>query len=362
MRLSTSILMIVAAALPAAAAILGDASRGAEIFKEQKCVTCHSVRGEGGKTAPDLGRRGARAWTPSTFASVVWNHAPAMWSAMDKAGIAKPSINEQQAADLFAHFFAARAFDPMGDAGRGRKFFEDKGCAGCHNISTTSAGGGTAVIRWESVADVIELARQMWNHAPQMQKAAAKANKKLQPMTVAEMNDIIVYLTTLPQVRNVKPVFSPASFETGQTLFNAKGCTNCHTGEKIAAAGKGGRSTAELAVSMWNHAAQMKQPQELRPEEMRRIAGYLWALQFEKGSPEWGSPARGEKLMAAKGCNTCHGSGTAPALKGHADSAYMVVAAVWGHGPAMKKAMEGRGTAWPRFTSAEMADLIAAVQ
>lgn len=355
-------LFIVAAALPAAAAVLGDASRGAQIFREQKCVTCHSVRGEGGTTAPDLGKRGARAWTPSAFASLVWNHAPAMWSAMDKAGVQRPSIDQQQAGDLFAHFFAARGFDPLGDAGRGRRLFIDKGCAECHNLTSPNAAGGTAVMRWESLADVIEVSRQMWNHAPLMLQAAAKGKKKLQPLTTAEMNDILVYLTTMPQMRNLKPVFSPASAETGETLFAAKGCAGCHAAQKIVASGKGVRSTAELAVTMWNHAASMRQPQELRPEEMRRLTGYLWAAQFDKGSPEWGDPARGEKVLAAKGCNGCHGAGAAPALKGQAGSPYQVVAAVWSHGPAMQKAMQGKGKDWPRFSSAEMADVIAALQ
>ncbi len=36
--------------------ILGDAHRGAELLRTQKCVSCHSIRGEGGTTAPDLGR------------------------------------------------------------------------------------------------------------------------------------------------------------------------------------------------------------------------------------------------------------------------------------------------------------------
>ena len=48
-----------AIALPSLYASLpipGDATRGAQVFKDQKCVLCHSVNGEGGKAAPDLVR------------------------------------------------------------------------------------------------------------------------------------------------------------------------------------------------------------------------------------------------------------------------------------------------------------------
>lgn len=350
-------LILAASALPAA--VSGDAARGAQVFKDQRCVTCHAIRGEGGKSAPDLGRRGSRDWSPQGFAALVWNHAPAMWSAMDAAGVARPRLSQQDAADLYAYFFSIRAFDPPGDAGRGRKFFVAKGCAECHNISSTSAAGGTAVIRWESLTDVIEVARQMWNHAPQMQAAAAKKDIKLPQLTVAEMNDILVYLNSLPQVRNAPPVFAPASPDTGATLFDLKGCQGCHTAQKVAPGTGGIRSMAELAVTMWNHAGSMKQSSPLNSEEMRRIVGYLWNQQLE--SAAGGNAARGQKVLAAKGCATCHTSGPGPALAGKGTGAYEIVSAVWAHGPAMKKEMDARKLAWPRMTEHDMQDLLAAL-
>ena len=351
-----------AAALPAAAAVIGDASRGAGIFEEQKCVSCHSIGGEGGRTAPDLGKGGARGWSPAGFAALVWNHAPAMWSAMDKANIAKPNLSQQQSADLFAYFFAARAFDAPGDAGRGRRLFINKGCAECHNLTSSSAAGGPPVVQWESVTDVIEVARQMWNHAPQMRAAAEKKNVKTPQLTVAEMNDILVYLRSMPAVRNIKPAFSPASPETGDMLFAAKGCKGCHEAEKVVTSAKGIRSMAELAVTMWNHSGSMKQLSELRPEEMRRIVGFLWNRQFELASKDAGNSARGEKVLSAKGCAGCHTSGPGPSLKGRGVNAYEMVSAIWGHGPSMMKAMESKKVAWPRMNEREMEDALAALQ
>ena len=351
-----------AAALPAAAAVIGDASRGASIFREQKCVSCHSIAGEGGKGAPDLGKGGARGWSPAGFAALVWNHAPAMWSAMEKADIAKPNLSEQQSADLFAYFFAARAFDTPGDAGRGRRLFTDKGCADCHNLSSPSSAGGPPVVKWESVTDVIEVARQMWNHAPQMREAAQKKNIKVPQLTVAEMNDILLYLRSMPAVRSVQPTFAPASPETGEMLFAAKGCKGCHDAEKVVASRKGIRSMAELAVTMWNHSGSMRQSSELRSEEMSRIVGYLWNRQFDLASKESGNASRGEKVLTAKGCAGCHASGPGPSLKGRVVNAYEMVSAIWGHGPSMKKAMESKKIDWPRMSEREMEDAIAALQ
>jgi mono/diheme cytochrome c family protein len=67
------------------------------------------------------------------MAGLMWNHAPAMWSAIEKQGLAKPELTEQSAADLFAFFYAARYFDRTGDAGRGKQVFIKKNCAVCHN-------------------------------------------------------------------------------------------------------------------------------------------------------------------------------------------------------------------------------------
>ena len=86
----------------------GNADRGKDVFRAQSCSVCHSLEGEGGKTAPDLGLGVNRGFSPYVLAGLLWNHAPVMWAAMDRKGFAKPELSEQQAADLFVYFFAAR--------------------------------------------------------------------------------------------------------------------------------------------------------------------------------------------------------------------------------------------------------------
>jgi len=257
--------------------IPGDAERGEQLFTAQKCIHCHSVSGKGGKLAPDLGTRAGRDFTPSGLAGMMWNHAPTMCGAMEKAGIEKPAMSPEDASDLFAFFFAARFFDRPGDAARGRRVFVNKGCSGCHGVSSATPSEGRPVSEWESLASPIDLGRQMWNHASQMGASAAKAKKKWPRLTGAELTDMLVYLQNLPGSKRLKGEFSPASAETGKQLFSSKGCAHCHTGSNsLARRREGGRSMNDVVAAMWNHSQSMLQdPPSLNSEEMTRLVGYV---------------------------------------------------------------------------------------
>ncbi len=343
---------VLLAASAVAAVPVGHAERGAELFKTQRCVACHSIKGVGGKSAPDLGRLGGRGWSPAAMAALVWNHAPRMWEAMEQGGVATPRIGAGDAADLFAFFYAARAFERPGDAGRGRSLFAAKGCSNCHTLAAGSPGGAPAVISWESASDPIELARQMWNHAPKMRAAMAARKMNIPAITGTEMNDIVVYLTSLPPLRGLAPRFSPASPATGAMLLEAKGCTGCHTGDRALDRKPVFTGSADFAAAMWNHAGQMKQDVPLRSEEMTRIAGYVWSLQ---SSSAQGSPGRGARVFESKGCAGCHSGGNLP----KAANAFEIVSGLWAHGPRMLKQVQSQGRNWPRLETAQMTDLVA---
>jgi cytochrome c551/c552 len=167
------------------------------------------------------------------------------------------------------------------------------------------------------------------------------------------MTDMLVYLQSLPQTKSLAPKFSPASAETGETLFNVKGCAGCHQGANALPKAGPFKTAADFAAGMWNHSSSMKQTSEIRPEEMSRLVGYLFSKQFEGAS---GAASRGEKILAAKGCAGCH----KPAPK--AGTPYEVISALWTHGPAMQKQMASKNLAWPRFSEAEMADLMATLR
>jgi mono/diheme cytochrome c family protein len=342
-----------AGSVTAAVPIPGDARRGAELFESQKCVACHAVNGKGGTSAPDLGRTLGREFTPSSMAATLWNHAPAMWQAMEKAGIERPRLTPEQAADLFAFFYSARYFEKPGDAGRGKAAFAAKGCAGCHD--PYNSGVGPEIAAWEAVTDPVELARQMWNHAPQMKRALAPKGQSWPTLTPAEMNDVVVYLQNLPATKGKQASFAPASAETGERLFQLKGCAGCHVGGQSLAKRKSTPTVAEFAAGMWNHAAKMNQQGELNREEMRRLVGYLWSIQ--NFAPA-GDARRGRQVFTASRCGTCHGS-SAPGIAGQPIDSFRFLAGAWMHGPAMQSAMKQKSIAWPRLDGGQVADLMA---
>src|SRR5665811_1648523 len=98
---------------------LGDARRGQEVFHARQCSLCHSINGEGGNSALDLGRSVGRGFAPYRLAGLFWDHAPAMWDAMRKRGMPVPAVSDRDAADLFAYFYAIQFIERRGNAGQG---------------------------------------------------------------------------------------------------------------------------------------------------------------------------------------------------------------------------------------------------
>ena len=352
---------LLAGGLFTASAATGDAKRGEELFRSEQCIQCHSFQGKGGTLAPDLSKRIDRNYTPSVMASLMWNHAPAMWSAMKQKGIVKSQMTADVAADLFAYFVSARFFEKPGDAARGKQAFTARHCAECHGIANPIAGGGPAVAKWESLADPLVLAGQMWNHGPKMKAAFAQRKFAWIPITGQELTDILVYLQNLPETKDRARHFEFPAAEAGEKLFVSKGCTECHVGSNALESKLKNQTLTDIAAAMWRHQPEMKkEPPTLSPEEMKQLLGYIWAKQYFTGT---GNADRGKKVFESKNCAVCHNdpASGAPSLakgkNGHSD--ITMVAALWEHGPKMLESMGQRKLAWPRFSATEMSDLIA---
>jgi mono/diheme cytochrome c family protein len=337
----------------------GDARRGEELFQTQGCVHCHSFNGRGGTIAPDLSRRIDRDYTPTTMASLMWNHAPKMWSAMKTYGVPKEDITPEKAADLFAYFVAERYFEKPGDAGRGKRIFTAKHCTECHGITSSPLAAAPPVAKWESVADPVSLAQQMWDHGPKMRAEFAKKGLAWPTLTAQELTDMLVYLQNLPETRNLEKNFQFAPSGSGEELFRTKGCTDCHKDSLDLNVLLKNQSLTQIAVDMWDHPATPK-PTILSQDEMRQMLGYIWARQYFRGE---GSAARGKAVFEQKACASCHNdpSSGAPKLTRGKEgySAITMISVLWRHGPRMLELMEQKKIPWPRFTAPQMADLIA---
>ncbi len=351
------VLCILAAGL--AEGIEADARRGAELFVSQKCVTCHSIGAKGAGGAPDLGQRIGRDYSPAGLASRMWNHAPAMWSAMKSGAVPIPRLNEQQAADLFIFFYSAKYFDRPGDAARGKRVFESKGCSECHKISE-AGGKGTRVVAWTSLSDPVVLVDSMWNHASKMLPELSRRKKMFPVLTGGEVTDLLVYLQNLPETRRLNTNLTLPSAEGGQQLLAAKGCLDCHQGNLDLSGRVADMTLAEVAAAMWNHAPRIPNPTAVSEDEMRRIIAYTWSAQFFRPH---GDAGRGSKVFSDKGCAGCHGdrSSGAPDLKASKRqmSSITLVSVLWQHGPQMYDSMKKKGGEWPRLTKSDVSNLTA---
>jgi cytochrome c2 len=333
-----------------------DSARGDQLFETQGCIQCHRLHGRGGTMGPDLGRVLDRAYTPSLLAGTLWNHAPAMWTAIKAGNVNVGDIDQQAAADLFATFYSERYFEMPGDAGRGKRLFASRSCEGCHGLTSSPNPNAKPVDQWQGLSDPIALVGAMWNHSADMWSELAQRKFSWPTMTPQELSDLLVYLRNV-STSKVPPVFRITAGEDGEKLFASKGCTSCHNAQRPIRA----RITlTSVAAGMWNHAPLLhNEPPRLDPDEMREVLSEYWARQFFQDS---GDAARGKRLFEAKHCVDCHtGSGPGPVLTANAGSynGMIMVSALWRHGPSMLNEMQQKHLKWPVFKAGEMADLMA---
>jgi cytochrome c2 len=357
------------------AAQIGDSTRGAQLVRENHCTLCHSIEGAGGSAAPDFARPSTRGYSANTMAALLWNHGPAMWSAMRRQNIAIPPLGEREMRDIYAYFYALRYFDPPGDAARGKDVFTAKRCYRCHALASDAGGIGPAVTQWRALADPVLWLQQMWNHAGEMARQMEREGIRWPRFTAREMVDLIVYAGNVPGPRLLAPTLRLGDPASGARLFDAKRCSQCHTlgGDEpnkvdLLETAQQERRLTGLAVEMWNHRPLMETAARNRGLELATFEGDemadLLAYLFEHGYfSVRGDPQRGEDLFREKSCVSCHGpSGSgAPDLRA-IDATFTATrfsAAVWGHGPAMHDQLQQKGIRWPALTDRDVADLLA---
>lgn len=341
-----------------------DANRGAELFTKLACIQCHSVNGAGGSLAPDLGRLADRDFTPASLAATMWNHAPTMWSAMRARGVVAGDMDEQAAADLFAYFYSVRFFEKPGDAARGKRVFENAGCAKCHGLTRPIRPDTPPVSEWPSLNQPFALSEAMWNHMRPMLAATTSTRILWPTLSAQDLDDLLVYLRNLPTSQAPAEDFTITSGKRGHELFVSKGCEPCHGSDTALAGRIHGQTMTDIAAEMWDHgprmAAAQAPPAVFQPGEMSELLSYLWARQFFEDERD---PARGRHVFVSKGCAGCHEGGKQGAPKlpvgGVRFSEPAMVAALWRHGPTMLGRMKAAGLAWPKLSADDMASLVA---
>ena len=354
-RILIALLTLAVAALAATA----DAARGAEVLRRENCLLCHSLRGEGGNVAPDLGRRLGQSYTPATLTSLMWNHAPAMWAEMAARRIPRPELSEMDASDLFAFLYSVRFFDRAADAGRGKQLFDDKHCSECHSLLEPSKGPGTAVSNWKSLSDPVALVQQMWNHSAAMKRELEKRKDLRVTLTGQELTDLTLYLQSIPPHRGAPAALTLPDPASGRPLFEAN-CTQCHKQSLSLDRRLANMTLTDVAADMWNHVAKMLAVPVVDPDDMRKIVAWVWEMQYLGTS---GNAGRGRKVFVDQRCSVCHDDPSFAAAKfvraGRILNPISMIPVLMNHGPEMEAQMKQRGIPWPRLTPQDVSSLIA---
>jgi mono/diheme cytochrome c family protein len=184
----------------------GNAARGATLFADRTCATCHTAGGKGGRMGPDLDQM-KRANSPVSVAAAMWNHGPK-----------RPMLQTQELLDIIAHIRAvSRDIGETeqvipGTPERGRKLFTEKKCATCHAVGGTGARVGPDLGTAGHHVSLSEFATRMWNHQDAMFERMKARRIELPQLTGQDMADVLSYLYVSRYFeRAVSPATRPAA-------------------------------------------------------------------------------------------------------------------------------------------------------
>ena len=351
----------------------GNPDRGRRAFVDKGCLGCHSVRGAGGKTGPDLA---ATLVNKGLFgiAAEMWSHAPRMQEAMKATGREFPTLSEEEVRDLLSYLLFIGFTSEPGDPSKGRVVFGKKGCAKCHAFGGYE-GSGPSLQQISRAVSPILIAQEMWNHGPSMAAKMSRAEVEWPTFSYGEMADLIAFLGgtsgSSEQLSDIAEI--PGNPMAGRALFESKDCARCHLpgleGRRVGPdllSAVWYKTATEMAAVMWNHGPAMAEAARetgtamprFQGTEMADILAYLYLV---RSGERLGDADRGRAVFS-KGCAPCHETNAVGAnLKSGAalDSPAHLASAMWNHAPKMQEAIKSSGLDWPRLTAADVADLLA---
>lgn len=173
--------------------ISGDAALGWGVF-QRRCMPCHSVRGQGGSVGPELGPERDLPLTTAQFASVLWNHAPAMLRRARESGISPPVLQGTDMADLRAFLASLRYFEPTGSPLVGERVFSDRGCAACHGRTAEGTQIGPGLRSATEAYTTISFTVALWRHGPRMIDRAQELGIPWPTLKATDLGDLVSFL------------------------------------------------------------------------------------------------------------------------------------------------------------------------
>jgi cytochrome c551/c552 len=261
----------------------------------------------------------------------------------------------------------------------GSLVFQEKGCARCHG----RFGEGSALappLRHETSRSLPHVVTAMWNHAPSMWESIRAQNMTYPSLNYEETGQLLGFLYV---ASHTDPPGDPAR---GRAVFQAKGCSSCHSNGHSAlgappvdalARAAAARGPLSWTESLWNHAAAMdrslRQRQLAWPRfEADELNDLFSFLQQAGGAGHYvpeaaGDPGRGWEVFQRRSCIKCHSvrNDTGPSVSdlgapGALPSTFSRFGArLLNHFPQMQQATTAGNVQLPAFAEGEMTDLAA---
>jgi cytochrome c2 len=167
--------------------------RGWQVF-QRKCIECHSVRGQGGNAGPELGPEHDLPVSGAEFASVLWNHAPAMLRKVREKGGSLPLLEDDEVGDLQTFLASLRYFEPTGSAFVGERVFTERGCAHCHGTEAEGTKMGPRLRAGPEAFTTVSFAAALWKHGPRMMDRAEQSGVPWPVLEATDIGDLVSFL------------------------------------------------------------------------------------------------------------------------------------------------------------------------
>lgn len=348
---------------------------GHNIFFKKRCVKCHSIYGNGGKTGRDLGKT-LHNLKPVGIFSMMWNHSPEM-SELIRQPSEMALFSEQEIKDFIAFIYFLKYLDKPGDPTKGAIVLKQNRCLFCHSIGGKGQKTAPQLNKINNYTNPLALAQDMWNHGIKMNAKMTAAGIAWPKFEGSDMEDLFAFLKQIsPYETDTDIYIRPGSPMVGKRLFEKKGCLQCHKiGDKGNVVGPDLTKTdfhagaTQIVMKLWRHGPKIWEKMTqmgikriiFKENELADITAYLYVLNYIK---QTGNYEIGKELFVKKNCAKCHpvrgrGEHVGPDLaRSDKTTDYMkITTAMWNHNQKMRALMNKAGVPMPRFKQEEMRDL-----
>ena len=171
-------------------------SKGRRVFESKQCIRCHVPGGRSGGGPPlEELRRPQGAWE---LTGRLWNHVPAMFTALAASDIKWPRFTTEEVTDLMTFLAATTDADQKPDLARGQTLLVQKGCLKCHALRGEGGRIGQDLSeRTAAFASPAAWAVRVWAHAPNMATEAKERGIPYPRFSDREMVHLIAYLKSV---------------------------------------------------------------------------------------------------------------------------------------------------------------------